>query len=251
MSSPCPRQSMAVSARVCSSCVHVDTHTIERVLLLQNSCDQQTLTIVKHHRQFWSLLGAGAFKFLSWLVPSDGLTEPEIDMDDSMEAGTDVTPSSVKLKALERRNIRLAAVMMTTLTAHNLPEGVAVAFSTLENQKLGVMVTFAIAVHNIPEGLAIAIPVYASTSSRWKAMLATTLSGLSEPIGALIGLLVLKPVLSQTVLHNILFFVAGMMAAVSIFELIPEGMKYNEPRAQGAGIAAGFICMLWTYTYDV
>ena len=185
------------------------------------------------------------------MVPNDGLTEPEAaDNDADIEAAaTEATPSTSKLEALERRNLRLAAVMMTTLTAHNLPEGVAVAFSTLENQKLGVVVMFAIAVHNIPEGLAIAIPVYASTGSRWKAVLMTTLSGLSEPVGALVGLLVLKPILSENVLHNIMFFVAGMMAAVSILELIPEGLKYNEPRAQGAGIAIGFICMFLTYQY--
>ena len=241
---------MQVWAHACSRwCAYI--HSRQIVIVAKLCSSQQKLTLVNHQRQFWSILGAAAFKFLSWLVPSDGLTEPETDTDDNMEAGVDATPSSAKLKALERRNIRLAAVMMTTLTAHNLPEGVAVAFSTLENQKLGIMVTFAIAVHNIPEGLAIAIPVYASTSSRCKAILATTLSGLSEPIGALIGLVVLKPVMSQTVLHNILFFVAGMMAAVSVFELIPEGSKYNEPRAQVAGIAAGFICMFWTYTYDV
>merc|ERR1712217_948421 len=91
-----------------------------------------------------------------------------------------------------QRSWRLAAVMMLALTAHNFPEGFAVAISALESPKRGFIVMFAIAMHNIPEGIAIAVPVLDATGSRWKALFMSFLSGMAEPLGALFALWILS-----------------------------------------------------------
>lgn len=104
----------------------------------------------------------------------------------------------------------------------------------------------AIAMHNIPEGIIVAAPVYAATGSRWKALAVATASGLSEPLGALIALVAAKPVLSPEGLHHILAFVGGIMAAVCLLELWPEGKKCRSDSRLGAGIALGSVLMGWT-----
>merc|ERR1711879_837640 len=93
-----------------------------------------------------------------------------------------------KIKDRTAKRRRLAMVMMLTLTAHNFPEGIAVAVSSLESHHLGVVVMIAIAVHNIPEGIAIAVPVLHATQSHRKAILMASLSGIAEPVGALSAL---------------------------------------------------------------
>ena len=93
----------------------------------------------------------------------------------------------------KRKQHRLGLLMMIALTAHNLPEGLAVAVTTSASRHSGGIVAVAIAMHNIPEGLAIAVPVFAATRSRRRALLLTLASGLSEPLGALIGLALLRP----------------------------------------------------------
>lgn len=135
---------------------------------------------------------------------------------------------------------------MLTLTAHNLPEGVAVAIGTLKSSRTGVVVMSAIAMHNIPEGLAIAIPIYAATGSRWSALLMTLASGLSEPLGAGLGILVLRPFLTERVVDHATCAVGGIMLAVSLLELFPEALRYRDWPASVAGSVAGWAAILLT-----
>lgn len=72
----------------------------------------------------------------------------------------------------QQRNMRLALLTFVALTLHNFPEGLAVSVSSRKSEDLGITVAFAVAVHNFPEGMAIAAPLYAATSSAWKAILA-------------------------------------------------------------------------------
>merc|ERR1712130_218013 len=115
-----------------------------------------------------------------------------------------------RLRAAEL--MRLGLLMCLVMTLHNLPEGFAVAFSSFTD--FGPYMAFAIAIHNIPEGVIVAAPVYAATGSRWKAMAIALASGLSEPIGALIALVAVKPFITEEPLHYILVFVGGIMLAV-------------------------------------
>jgi len=86
------------------------------------------------------------------------------------------------------------------IAIHNFPEGMATFISTLGNPQLGITIAIAIAIHNIPEGISVAIPVYYATNDRKKAILLAFLSGIAEPVGALIGGLILLPFLNNTVM---------------------------------------------------
>ena len=94
--------------------------------------------------------------------------------------------------------------MAFTMTLHNMPEGLAVAFSAYTG--LGWVMAVAIAMHNIPEGIIVAAPIYAATGSRLQALGIATLSGLSEPLGALLALLFVKPFLTMERLHLTMAF---------------------------------------------
>ena len=73
------------------------------------------------------------------------------------------------------------------IAIHNFPEGIATFISAIEDPTLGISVAIAVAIHNIPEGIAVSVPIYFATSSRKKAFSYSFLSGLSEPIGAVVG----------------------------------------------------------------
>ncbi|WIA16503.1 hypothetical protein OEZ85_013182 [Tetradesmus obliquus] len=141
--------------------------------------------------------------------------------------------------------LRLGLLMTITLTIHNLPEGFAVAFSAFTN--IGPIMALAIALHNIPEGLVIAAPLYAATGSKLTALGATAASGLSEPVGALLALLVFKPfVTSLAQLDYVLAATGGVMLAVCVLELWPEGRRCGQDGRLWQGIALGTVVMGWT-----
>jgi ZIP family zinc transporter len=153
----------------------------------------------------------------------------------------------------KHRKWRLGMLMMVTLTIHNFPEGLAVVVSALASQKLGIIMCVAIGLHNIPEGLTIATPIYAATGDRRHAFLMASASGLSEPLGALTALLFLRPYMIQN--PNIVGYsmcaVGGIMTTVSCKELIPEGLKYNEPLCFWGGVVSGAMVMAITLYFDV
>ncbi len=146
--------------------------------------------------------------------------------------------------SLDTRMFKTAAITMLALTLHNLPEGLAVAVSTLDSQPHGITIALAVALHNIPEGLAIATPILASTKNPRKAMIWTACSGMSEPLGAIFAVSVLGGNgISRDSLRMILCLVAGMMSAVSIKELIPQGIRYNQPWHMLKGAIIGAVLM--------
>lgn len=107
------------------------------------------------------------------------------------------------------------------IAIHNFPEGLAVLVGSLESLSLGIPVAFAIAVHNIPEGIAVSFPILYATKSRSKAFTYSLLSGLAEPAGAIIGIMILLPFISPWLLSFMLAFVAGIMVFISFDELLP------------------------------
>ena len=112
----------------------------------------------------------------------------------------------------ERARLGRAGLLFTlAIGLHNFPEGLATLAAGLSAPEVGWPVTVAIALHNIPEGVAIAVPLVYATGNRRKAFGASVLAGLAEPAGALIGFLVLLPVLSPAVLAILFAFVAGVM----------------------------------------
>ncbi|HHV42046.1 MAG TPA: zinc transporter ZupT [Clostridiaceae bacterium] len=122
---------------------------------------------------------------------------------------------------------------------HNFPEGMATFMAALVDPKLGIGIAIAIAIHNIPEGVAIAVPVYYATGNIKRASLMAFLSGLSEPLGALVGFFVLRNFLSNTMFGIVFAMVAGIMVYISIDELLPTAEKYGEHHYAIGGVVAG------------
>ena len=136
---------------------------------------------------------------------------------------------------------------------HNLPEGFVTLTGSIHSLELGYLLAIAIALHNIPEGLSVAIPIYYSTESKRKAIKFAFLSGLAEPIGALIASLVFLTIgpTSQELVHSALAFVAGIMLFISIDELLPSArenchMNGNSSHIVTFGIILGLLVMLLT-----
>lgn len=113
------------------------------------------------------------------------------------------------------------------IAIHNFPEGLATFVAALEDPKVGAVLAIALGIHNIPEGLCVALPVYYATGNRMKGFLWGLVSGLTEPIGALIGWLVLANMMSDKVYAALFGLVAGMMTFISIRELIPTAYRYD------------------------
>ena len=139
----------------------------------------------------------------------------------------------------------LSAAMMTMLgiAIHNFPEGLAVFMSSLGDIKLGMALAVAIAIHNIPEGIAVAMPIYYATKSRKKAFWYSLLSGIAEPIGALVGALLFAPFLSQALMSFLLAFVGGIMIFISFDELLPLAFQHKESHIAISGIIIGMLVM--------
>jgi len=144
------------------------------------------------------------------------------------------------------RNHRLLRVGVMTALAigiHNFPEGLATFVSALHDPSLGLAIAIAIAIHNIPEGIAVSVPVFYATQDRKKAFLYSFLSGLAEPVGAVIGYLVLLPFMSPVVMGVVFGLVAGIMVFISIDELLPAAREYGEHHLSIYGLVAGMAVM--------
>jgi zinc transporter, ZIP family len=135
------------------------------------------------------------------------------------------------IELLESDPHNFALKKMGVLTAiaifiHNFPEGLVTFSATLADAGVGVAVCVAIALHNAPEGAVIALPIYYATGSKWKAFMWACLSGVSEPIGALVGWAALSN--GGDLSFGIVFgLVAGMMTYISVKELIPMSLRYD------------------------
>lgn len=127
---------------------------------------------------------------------------------------------------------------------HNFPEGMATFFVTTQNFTLGFSVAVAIALHNIPEGIAVALPIYHATGKKRLAIWYTFLSGVSEPIGALVGLFIMQTFLPQAAVGFLFASVAGIMVYISFDTLLPLSREYGDGHYSVFGIMSG-ILFIW------
>jgi ZIP family zinc transporter len=107
-------------------------------------------------------------------------------------------------------------------------------------------VAIAVALHNIPEGISISIPVYYATGNRRKAFWYSFLSGVSEPVGAVVGYLVLRPFISSQMMGIVFAAVAGIMVFISLDQLVPHAKKYDEGHQSVYGLISGMAAMAVT-----
>ena len=177
--------------------------------------------------------GMGLITLIDFLIP-------EADNPHEMKGVEEMNNPDKRQKALHRTGI----VMALTLTAHNFPEGIATFTAAMSNGlSVAIPITVAIAIHNIPEGIAVSVPIYHATGSKQKAFWLSFLSGLAEPVGALIAFLFLIPFWSPLINGIVSASVAGIMVYIALDELLPTAEKYGEHHISISGLIAGMIIM--------
>jgi len=177
--------------------------------------------------------GMGLIMLIDFLIPQPNNPHELQDVEE-------MNKPDMRRKSLRRVGI----VVALALVAHNFPEGIA-AFTSAMSSGLSVAIpiTIAIAIHNIPEGIAVSVPIYHATGSRRKAFWFSFLSGLSEPLGALVAYLFLMPFWSPFISGIVMAAVAGIMVYISLDELLPTAEKYGEHHISISGLIAGMIVM--------
>ena len=143
----------------------------------------------------------------------------------------------------KKKLMRMGMFSALAIGIHNFPEGLATFMSGLTDPTLGVSIAVAIAIHNIPEGLAVSAPIFYATKSRKKAFAYSFLSGLAEPIGALIGYFVLRSIFNEATFGVIFASVAGIMVYISLDELLPTAEEYGEHHLAIGGLIVGMFIM--------
>ncbi len=139
--------------------------------------------------------------------------------------------------------MRMGLVSAIAIAIHNFPEGLATFVATLKTPSLGLPIAFAIAIHNIPEGIAVSVPIYYATGSRKKAFCYSFLSGLAEPLGALLGYFLFLKYVNNYVFGIVFASVAGIMVFISFDELLPSAEKYGEHHLMVYGVISGMLLM--------
>ncbi len=176
--------------------------------------------------------GIGFITFIDFLIPKTN--NPH-----EVQSIEDMGKTDEKNKSLHRVGI----VVALSIAIHNFPEGIATFTSALEGLSIAIPITIAIAIHNIPEGIAVSVPIYHATGSRKKAFWLSFLSGLAEPVGALIAYFFLMPFWSPAVNSAVLAAVAGIMVYISLDELLPTAEKFGEHHISISGLVVGMIVM--------
>ncbi|MDE6490950.1 MAG: zinc transporter ZupT [Muribaculaceae bacterium] len=176
--------------------------------------------------------GIGLIALIDLLVPEEQNPHEEHRMSDMATA----PPSSSGLK-------RTGVMLALAIGIHNFPEGMATFISSLESWDLALPIVVAIAIHNIPEGIAVSVPIYHATGDRRKAFRYSLLSGLAEPVGALVGALFLLPFWTAALSGWVLAAVAGIMVYISFDELLPGAHQYGHHHLVIIGVIMGMAVM--------
>lgn len=138
---------------------------------------------------------------------------------------------------------RMGLFTALAIAIHNFPEGLATFLAALDDPALGTAIAVAIALHNIPEGISVSVPIYFATGNRRRAFTYSLLSGLAEPVGALLGYLALRPFLGPGVMGALFGGVAGIMVYISLDELLPTSRAYGKGHDSLYGLLAGMVVM--------
>lgn len=171
------------------------------------------------------------FGLISHLVPE--ADEPhEIRTTEEIE-------EEVEKKRLESVGIKSALA----IGVHNFPEGMVTFMTTLLDPAMGISIAVAIAMHNIPEGVGVAVPIFFATGKKKRALWFTFLSGISEPIGALLAYLILRPFLTTTLFGIVFAGISGIMVLISFDELLPASRAYGETHLSLIGLILGMLVM--------
>lgn len=146
--------------------------------------------------------------------------------------------------------MRMGMFTALAIGIHNLPEGLATFLAALKDPTIGVAIAIAVALHNIPEGISVSVPIFYATGSRRKAFLYSALSGLAEPIGAIIAYAAIRyffggetGVIPPEVVGIIFGGVAGIMVYISLDELLPTSRAFGKGHDSLFGLIGGMLVM--------
>jgi ZIP family zinc transporter len=176
---------------------------------------------------------------------------PVPDFDAIAESGTKEKAAGVHIHSgHHKRLMRMGLFTALAIAIHNFPEGLATFLAALQDPTLGMAIAIAIALHNIPEGISVSVPIFYATGNRKKAFVYSMLSGLAEPVGAIIAYLILRFFFVGETgaippqLMGILFGgVAGIMVYISLDELLPTSRAYGKGHDSLFGLMAGMAVM--------
>ncbi|CAM8963561.1 unnamed protein product [Rhodiola kirilowii] len=188
----------------------------------------------------WFFSGIIFFALLSYLVPEPELT-PSID-EISNEKNGDKENDGVIEK--HRRQVLYSGIITAIgISLHNFPEGMAVYLGSIKGLRVGLNLALAMALHNIPEGVAVALPVYFATRSKWQALKYATLSGLTEPLGVIVVASLFPSNLSHEILEGLLGSVGGVMAFLTLHQMLPLAFQYAGPKPVVKAVFCGMAFM--------
>jgi zinc transporter, ZIP family len=162
----------------------------------------------------------------------------------SASAAPGTASAAAESRGVDNENLkRMGFFSALAIAIHNFPEGLATFTGALQDPTLGVSIAVAIAIHNIPEGIAVSVPLYYATGDKKKAFGWSFLSGLAEPVGALVGYFLLMQFFNELMFGILFAGVAGIMVYISLDELLPTAEKYGEHHIAIMGVIAGMVVM--------
>lgn len=167
----------------------------------------------------WFFAGVLTFGFIVNFIPEPKLVPLDNKQDDD--------GSGKDLMKKHRRQVLFSGIITAVgISLHNFPEGMAVFLGSMKGLRVGLNLALAIALHNIPEGVAVALPVYFATQSKWQAFKLATLSGFAEPLGVVIVAYLFPSSLNPEILEGLLGSVGGVMAFLTLHEMLPLAFDY-------------------------
>jgi ZIP family zinc transporter len=164
--------------------------------------------------------------------------------------GVSITPEDHNPEVQHSKLMRMGMFTALAIAIHNFPEGLATFLAALQDPALGIAIAVAIALHNIPEGVSVSVPIFYATGNRKKAFFYSVLSGLSEPLGAIIAYAALRllvggegGVIPPQVMGVLFGGVAGIMVYISLDELLPTSRAYGKGHDSLFGLIGGMLVM--------
>lgn len=191
---------------------------------------------IKYH---WILFGG----FIAGVVISkliDEFVPDHVEEEDFDEKNQSEEESSQRKHKIKRAGLLTAIA----IAIHNFPEGLGTFLVSSQNIALGASVAIAIALHNIPEGIAVALPIYHATGKKRKAIWYSFWTGVTEPLGAIIGLIMLHWFLPEAFIGFLLIAVVGIMIYISFDTLLPLSHEYGDWHYAITGVMSGII-VIW------
>ena len=157
-------------------------------------------------------------------------------------------PDAAHLQVHNHKLMRMGLFTALAIAIHNLPEGLATFLAALQDPSVGLAIAISVALHNIPEGISVSVPIYYATGKRRRAFVYSLLSGMAEPVGAMVAYGLLRLAIGGGAvppqLMGILFGgVAGIMVYISLDELLPTSRAYGKGHDSLLGLIGGMLVM--------